>query len=195
MLIHTIRRRPAIICHEREHAPTSSCRRWRAAMAALIAKHKHLMSKWTRRGGGNAHKQTRFFSPQRSCYGTHLWALLSLERVLIFCRGWTYCRIPSHDVGGSAGANAMPARDALLLAMHCIGFQNGRRHADENVWDHELATSDPLKTLEPPLYVGSKQTRTKFSHKWRSNECQQEFAQVYRTGTSTSRSTYVLFYL
>ena len=92
-----------------------------------------------------------------------------------------YCRIPSHDVGGSAGANAMPARDALLLAMHCIGFQNGRRHADENVWDHELATSDPLKTLEPPLYVGSKQTRTKFSHKWRSNEWKQEFAQVYRT--------------
>ena len=52
-----------------------------------------------------------------------------------------------------------------LLAMHCIGFQNGRRDADENVWDHELATSDPLKILETPLYVGSKQTRTKFSHK------------------------------
>ena len=77
MLIHTIRRRPAIICREREHAPTSSCRRWRAAMATLIVKHKRLMSKWTQRGGGNTHKQTQFFHREevatvRIC-GHHYW--------------------------------------------------------------------------------------------------------------------------
>ena len=153
-------------------------------MVALIAKHKHLMSKWTRRGGGNAHKQTRFFSPQRSCYGTHLWALLSLERVLIFRRGWIYiaASLPMMLVAVQVPMQCLLAMHCCSqLAMHCIGFQNGRRHADENVWDHELATSDPLKILETPLYVGSKQTRTKFSHKWRSNEWKQEFAQVYRT--------------
>ena len=162
MLIHTIRRRPAIICHEREHAPTSSCRRWRAAMATLIVKHKRLMSKWTQRGGGNTHKQTQFFSRRRSCYGTHLWASL----LIVFRRVRQYCRIRSHDVGGSAGANAMPAaRCNACRAMQCIGFQNGRRHADEKFWDHDSTTSEPQNMLEPPLYVGSKKTRTKFSRK------------------------------
>ena len=122
MHIQNIRRRSAIIRHECKHAPTSSCQGWRAAMVALIAKHKHLMSKWTRRGGGNAHKQTRFFSPQRSCYGTHLLVLLSLKRVFIFRRGRIYCRIPSYDAGGSAGANAMPARDALHCCSQCIAL-------------------------------------------------------------------------
>ena len=93
---------------------------------------------------------------------------------------WWQCRCQCN-----ACSRCIAARDALLLAMHCIGFQNGRRHADENVWDHELATSDPLKILETPLYVGSKQTRTKFSHKWRSNEWKQEFAQKYRTVRTT----------
>ena len=87
-------------------------------MVALIAKHKHLMSKWTRRGGGNTHKQTRFFSPRRSCYGTHLWASLSLKRVFIFRRGRIYCRIPSYDVGGSAGDNAMPASQCHGAVCH-----------------------------------------------------------------------------
>ena len=117
MLIHTIRRRPAIICHEREHAPTSSCRRWRAAMATLIVKHKRLMSKWTQRGGGNTHKQTQIFSRRRSCYGTHLWASL----LIVFRRVRLYCRIRSHDVGGSAGANACRAMQCLPRnAMHWL---------------------------------------------------------------------------
>ena len=117
MLIHTIRRRPAIICHEREHAPTSSCRRWRAAMATLIVKHKRLMSKWTQRGGGNTHKQTRFFSPRRSCYGTHLWVLLSLERVLIFRRGWIYiaASLPMMLVAVQVPMQCLP-RDAMPAA-------------------------------------------------------------------------------
>ena len=116
------------------------------------------------------------FSPRRSCYGTHLWASL----LIVFRRVRQYCRIRSHDVGGSAGA--MPAaRCNACRAMQCIGFQNGRRHADEKFWDHDSTTSEPQNMLEPPLYVGSKQTRTKFSHKWRSNEWKQEFTQVYRT--------------
>ena len=75
----------------------------------------------------------------------------SLPMMLVAVQVPMQCLLAMHCIG--------------LLAMHCIGFQNGRRHADENVWDHELATSDPLKILETPLYVGSKQTRTKFSHK------------------------------
>ena len=137
MLIHTIRRRPAIICHEREHAPTSSCRRWRAAMATLIVKHKRLMSKWTQRGGGNTHKQTQFFSRRRSCYGTHLWVSL----LIVFRRVRLYCRIRSHDVGGSAGANAMPVRNALhwlpkwpsTCRRKCLGPRIGHIWSIENL--------------------------------------------------------------
>ena len=78
-----------------------------------------------------------FFSPRRSCYGTHLWASL----LIVFRRVRQYCRIRSHDVGGSAGA--MPAaRCNACRAMQCIGFQNGRRHADEKFWDHDSTTSE-----------------------------------------------------
>ena len=114
-------------------------------MATLIVKHKRLMSKWTQRGGGNTHKQTQFFSRRRSCYGTHLWASL----LIVFRRVRLYCRIRSHDVGGSAGANAMPAaRCNACRAMQCIGFQNGRRHADEKFWDHDSTTSERQTTLQ-----------------------------------------------
>ena len=47
-------------------------------MATLNVKHnKHLMSKWTKRGGGNTHKQRRFFHREevatvRIC-GHHYW--------------------------------------------------------------------------------------------------------------------------
>ena len=103
-------------------------------------------------------------SPRRSCYGTHLWALISLNRLIVFRSVRIYFRIRSHDVGGSAGA--MPAaRCNACRAMQCIGFQNGRRHADEKIWDHDSTTSERQNMLEPPLYVGSKQTRTKFRRK------------------------------
>ena len=128
-------------------------------------------------------------SPRRSCYGTHLWASL----LIVFRRVRQYCRIRSHDVGGSAGA--MPAaRCNACRAMQCIGFQNGRRHADEKFWDHDSTTSEGQTTLQCKQARHSRDEKKIQAQK----SClilQTRFVpnRPYRYGTRTTSSRFILY--